>query len=298
MRRKVACRSIASGVVRSTSSSTPPTTCLTVPSNPHCIPAASRISRIRNAVVVFPLVPVTPTTLSSAGRIPPEPSRQRRHGRPRIPDHDLGHRQLKLPLDNQRQPLPPQPPPRRTHAHRPSPPARRKKASRRRPFGCHKQDPPPLRVRSPTTRLDGRAPARSSSSFTATILGRRRQPADLLGIKRGGPLTLLGRNAEVRKRERRDLAERRRRHRPAVVIPPRRLVDDHRNQQPRVLRRREPDEGGDEFGVGVGPVFGDLRGSRSCRPGCSPARSPPRRSPPAPARPRAWSAPARRPAKG
>ena len=38
IRRKVACRSIASGVVRSTASSTPPTTCLTVPSSPHWMP--------------------------------------------------------------------------------------------------------------------------------------------------------------------------------------------------------------------------------------------------------------------
>ena len=65
IRLKVACRSIASGVVRSTSSSTPPTTCFTVPSSPHRTPAASSISRIRNAVVVLPLVPVTPTTRSS-----------------------------------------------------------------------------------------------------------------------------------------------------------------------------------------------------------------------------------------
>ena len=53
-------------MVRSTSSSTPPTTCFTVPSNPHRIPAASSTSRTRNAVVVFPLVPVIPTTFSSA----------------------------------------------------------------------------------------------------------------------------------------------------------------------------------------------------------------------------------------
>jgi hypothetical protein len=66
MRRKVACSSIASGVVRSTSSSAPPTTCFTVPSRPHRIPAASRISRTRNAVVVLPFVPVTATTRSSA----------------------------------------------------------------------------------------------------------------------------------------------------------------------------------------------------------------------------------------
>ena len=66
IRRKVACSSIASGVVRSTSSSTPPTTCFTVPSSPRRIPAASRISRTRKAVVVLPFVPVTPTTRSSA----------------------------------------------------------------------------------------------------------------------------------------------------------------------------------------------------------------------------------------
>jgi hypothetical protein len=65
IRRNVPCRSIASGVVRSTLSSTPATTCFTVPSSPVAIPAPSRISRIRKAVVVFPFVPVTPTTRSS-----------------------------------------------------------------------------------------------------------------------------------------------------------------------------------------------------------------------------------------
>ena len=66
IRLNVAWRSIASGVVRTTASSTPPTICLTVPSSPVWMPAASRISRTRNAVVVLPLVPVMPTTRSSA----------------------------------------------------------------------------------------------------------------------------------------------------------------------------------------------------------------------------------------
>ena len=66
MRRKVRCRSIASGVVRSTSSSTAPTTCLTVPSRPDWTAAASSTSRSRKAVVVLPLVPVIPATRSSA----------------------------------------------------------------------------------------------------------------------------------------------------------------------------------------------------------------------------------------
>ncbi len=62
----MASRSIASGVVRTTSSSAPPTTCITVPSSPVLRPAASRISRSRKAVVVLPLVPVTPAIVSEA----------------------------------------------------------------------------------------------------------------------------------------------------------------------------------------------------------------------------------------
>ena len=66
MRAKVAWRSTASGVVRSTSSSRPPTTLLTVPSSPHWVPVSSSRWRTRNAVVVLPLVPVIPTTFSRA----------------------------------------------------------------------------------------------------------------------------------------------------------------------------------------------------------------------------------------
>ncbi len=60
------CSSIASGVVLTTSFSTPPITDFTVPSRPVWRPAASSSSRARNAVVVFPFVPVTPTTSSVA----------------------------------------------------------------------------------------------------------------------------------------------------------------------------------------------------------------------------------------
>ena len=51
-----------------------------------------------------------------------------------------------------------------------------------------------------------------------------------------------------------------------------RLVDDHGDQQARVLGRGEADEGGDELGLRVGAVFGDLRRFRSCRPACSRGR--------------------------
>ena len=64
--RNVRWRSIASGVVRSTGRASPPTIDVTVPSSPLCIPAASSIARTSQAEVVLPLVPVTPTTRSSA----------------------------------------------------------------------------------------------------------------------------------------------------------------------------------------------------------------------------------------
>ena len=59
------CRSIASGVVRTTPRRSPPTRASTVPSRPGRRPAAARIANRRKLVVVFPLVPVTPTTSSS-----------------------------------------------------------------------------------------------------------------------------------------------------------------------------------------------------------------------------------------
>jgi hypothetical protein len=51
-----------SGVVRSTGSSWPAITDVTVPSSPVRMPAPSSSERTRNAVVVLPFVPVTPTT--------------------------------------------------------------------------------------------------------------------------------------------------------------------------------------------------------------------------------------------
>ena len=64
--RNVACRSIASGVVRTAGRSSPPTTVVTPPSRPDASPPASSRWRTRWVVVVLPLVPVTPTTASEA----------------------------------------------------------------------------------------------------------------------------------------------------------------------------------------------------------------------------------------
>ncbi len=63
--RKSRCRSIASGVVNGAGRGSPPTRHSTVPTSPGRRPAASRIARSRNAVVVFPFVPVAPASSSS-----------------------------------------------------------------------------------------------------------------------------------------------------------------------------------------------------------------------------------------
>ena len=85
MRASSRCRSGASGVVSASRSRTPPTRASTVPSRPLGRPAASNIAATRNAVVVFPFVPVTPTTAMCSLGLPaitcasgPSASRTRR----------------------------------------------------------------------------------------------------------------------------------------------------------------------------------------------------------------------------
>ena len=72
-----------------------------MPSSPGLRPAAARIAKSRNDVVVLPLVPVTPTTSSSpvgcskkTSAAPPSP--------PGIGHDDLGHIDRERPLDDER----------------------------------------------------------------------------------------------------------------------------------------------------------------------------------------------------
>src|SRR4051795_3341699 len=92
-------------------------------------------------------------------------------------------------------------------------------------------------------------PTSSSRSFIAAILWT------------SGTGSLIGRDAQVRKRVLRDLAEGRRGDGAAVVAPLRRLVDDDGHEELRILRRGEAHEGRDELRVRVGAVLGDLGGS-------------------------------------
>ena len=110
------------------------------PQQPAGTPAPSRISRTRNAVVVFPLVPVTPTTRSSAvgspKTAPPAAPSPPAHRRPPPAPHPAP-----APARPPAPPPRPRPPAQRTHAHRPSPRARRRTASRAQLSGCHKPAP-------------------------------------------------------------------------------------------------------------------------------------------------------------
>ncbi len=119
----------------------------------------------------LPVRPRDPHNPQLRRRIPPEPSRQRRHSRPRIGHNHLRHVQIQLPLDHK---------PHRpglnggrpqTHAHRPSPPARRRTASQAQLFDCHKQEPQPRRRRPPRSGPP-ESSATSASNLTPPILGR------------------------------------------------------------------------------------------------------------------------------
>ncbi len=74
MRRKSRCRSTASAVVRTAPSTVPPIRRSIVPSSPVAWPAAVRIACWRNAVVVLPFVPVTPSTVSCSVGCPKKTS--------------------------------------------------------------------------------------------------------------------------------------------------------------------------------------------------------------------------------
>ncbi len=65
-----ACRSVASGVVRMESSRSSPMRVSTVPMSPVRCPRARSADSMRYAVVVLPLVPVTPSAMSPSAGCP------------------------------------------------------------------------------------------------------------------------------------------------------------------------------------------------------------------------------------
>ena len=80
----------------------PPTTHSTVPTSPVRRPAASRIERSRNAVVVLPFVPVTPATSSRVVGSPKKTSAATAIAARAVLDDQLRHRDVDGALDDER----------------------------------------------------------------------------------------------------------------------------------------------------------------------------------------------------
>ncbi len=176
MRRKVACSSIASGVVRIDLLLDPADHLLDRPQQPAPDPGRLEDLAHEEGGRRLAVGPGDPDHPQLGRRVAPEARRQRRHRRPRVGDHDLRHLQLQLALDHQRRR------PAATAAGRIVAVdllarARRRRACPARPCGCRRRA---RRSRYPGV-ADGRAPApparaSSSSSLIAAILGRRPAP--------------------------------------------------------------------------------------------------------------------------
>ncbi len=135
IRRNVAWRSIASGVVRSTGSSTPPTTRFTVPSRPVWIAGALEDLADQERGRRLAVRPGDPDHAQLRGRVAVEAHRRVGHRRPRVRDHAPGPRTAAARARARRRPRRPRPGPprRRSRARRRSRRGRRRTASRARP---------------------------------------------------------------------------------------------------------------------------------------------------------------------
>ena len=90
------------GVVRSIARRSPPTIEATVPSRPLCIPAASSIARVSQAVVVLPLVPGDADDPQLPRRLAVEARGGLRHRRAHVLDLHLRHAEPERPADDER----------------------------------------------------------------------------------------------------------------------------------------------------------------------------------------------------
>src|SRR6185503_16153543 len=230
------------GVVRSTSSSTPPTIRFTVPKRPVGVPRDESTCRIRNAVVVFPFVPVMPATRSSAVGSP-----QKRTAIGAIAARESETRTWVACTSSNRS---------TTSATAPCSTARWPNSwpSVRCP-GTQKKSVPGSTMRLSYARLPISAPA--SPTISATSVPASSSRSLIVAIL----WALVGRDLEVRQRELGDLAERGGGHLAAVVAALR-LVDHNGDQKLRILSRSKAHEGGDVLGLRVGAVFRNLSGSR------------------------------------
>ena len=102
MRTNVSCRSMASPVVRTASSSSPPTTCLTVPSRPVCRPAGLQHVAHQERRGGLAVGAGDARHLQLGGGVAEEGGGHRAHRGPDVVDHHLGHAQAERALAHQR----------------------------------------------------------------------------------------------------------------------------------------------------------------------------------------------------
>ena len=102
MRREGRCRSIASGVVRSTRLLLPADHLLDVPSRPQLLPAASRIVADQKGRRRLAVGAGDPDHGQLGGRVAEEARRERGHRRARVGDQHLGHADVERALDDER----------------------------------------------------------------------------------------------------------------------------------------------------------------------------------------------------
>ena len=195
IRRKVACRSIASGVVRSTSSSTPPTTCFTVPSSPQRSPGRLEDLADQEGGRRLAVGPGDPDDPQLGGRIAAEARRDRRHRRPRVGDQHLRRPRARA---RARRPAPrPRPRPRPAANSWPSAlsPATQKNSVPGRPDGCRRRGRATSDAASPPSDPRGRRPRASSDRSSgaslvepvSAILGTRQAHPRSVAIRRATP---------------------------------------------------------------------------------------------------------------
>ena len=279
--RKRRCRSIASGVVcdggAPLAADDAARRCRAARASG---PAASRIEWSRNAVVVFPFVPVTPATVELvASGSPKNASAATRHRRPRVLDDELRHGERRAGARRRARPHRPRRPRPRSRARPARAPGTQKKsvpAATRRASYARSRISTGRRARSPRS---ARARAISASSSTgAPFYGGGAVPAayGVLDARRSR-LAVAGFDSGASGGTSRYWSAKRAisRNAGAATMPPQiaplRLVDRSRGSTSRgFVRRHEADERGDVASSRVAARSRASAPCRSCRRPCSP----------------------------
>ena len=204
-----------------------------MPTSPGRRPAAARIAKSRNVVVVLPFVPVTPATSSSSRRLAEERVGRERHRGARVGDDDLRHVERRAAARRRARPRRARPPRRRSRGRR-----RARRARRRRPRPAR----PPRVSYARSATSTGARPTTSTAPSAAARRSRSIIAGESTAVAAADRVSgAVRRHLEVLQVERRDLRERRRRD-DAAEDRAVRLVDADEDDEARVARGHDADE--------------------------------------------------------